>query len=138
MTGSLKQILGGFLAVVAFAGSSVAPLSAARANDRDDFEEAFDAMLGTKPRVPQAVPQALPQPHQSRARLLYQFQQVPRSYASPFEARIAAVAGPEQGRIGVAAVDLTSGRTIQILGDQPFPMASTSKIAIVATFLAGV
>jgi beta-lactamase class A len=138
MTGSLKQILGGFLAIAAFAGSTVAPLSAARANDRDDFEEAFDAMLGTKPRLPQAVPQPQPQPQQSRAPLLYQFQQVPRSYASPLEARIAAVAGPEQGRIGVAAVDLTSGRTIQILGDQPFPMASTSKVAIVATFLAGV
>ena len=39
------------------------------------------------------------------------------------------------GRIGVAAYDLKSGRSIAVLGDQPFPMASTSKVAIAATFL---
>lgn len=61
-----------------------------------------------------------------------------RSYTSPLEARVAMLASPEQGRIGVAAVDLTSGRTVAVLGDQPFPMASTSKIAIVATYLDGV
>jgi len=49
-----------------------------------------------------------------------------------------AVAKPEQGRIGVAALDLTTGESVSILGDQAFPMASTSKIAIAATFLAGV
>lgn len=62
----------------------------------------------------------------------------PRTYASPFEASLAAVANAELGRIGVAAVDLSSGRSVAVLGDQPFPMASTSKIAIVATFLEGV
>jgi beta-lactamase class A len=61
-----------------------------------------------------------------------------RSYTSPLEAQVAMLASPEQGRIGVAAVDLTSGRTVAVLGDQPFPMASTSKIAIVATYLDGV
>ena len=45
---------------------------------------------------------------------------------------------PERGRIGVAALDLATGRTVSVLGDQPFPMASTSKIAVVATFLDGV
>lgn len=63
---------------------------------------------------------------------------VPRIEGSGLEARIATLASHEQGRIGVAAVDLASGRTVSILGDQPFPMASTSKIAIVATFLDGV
>jgi beta-lactamase class A len=60
------------------------------------------------------------------------------SYTSPLEAQVAMLASPEQGRIGVAAIDLTSGRTVTVLGDQPFPLASTSKVAIVATFLDGV
>ncbi|MFM2302575.1 MAG: class beta-lactamase [Pseudomonadota bacterium] len=55
-----------------------------------------------------------------------------------FDARLFSLANASQGRIGVAAIDLASGRTINVLGDQPFPMASTSKIAIVATFLDGV
>lgn len=42
------------------------------------------------------------------------------------------------GRIGVAAVDLSSGHGISVMGDQPFPLASTGKVAIVATFLEGV
>ncbi|MDE2436665.1 MAG: serine hydrolase [Sphingomonadales bacterium] len=61
-----------------------------------------------------------------------------RSYGSGLEAEIAALANSSAGRIGVAALDLASGRSVAVLGDQPFPMASTSKIAIVATFLQGV
>ena len=38
----------------------------------------------------------------------------------------------------MAAIDLTTGEQVSILGDQRFPMASTSKIAIAATFLEGV
>ncbi|MFM6933799.1 MAG: serine hydrolase [Novosphingobium sp.] len=60
------------------------------------------------------------------------------AYSSPFEASVAALAEGSQGRIGVAALDLETGRTVAILGNQSFPMASTSKIAIVATFLSGV
>lgn len=59
-------------------------------------------------------------------------------YGSSLEGLVAAAARPDLGRIGVAAVDLNSGRSVAVLGDQPFPMASTSKIAIVATFLDGV
>jgi beta-lactamase class A len=55
-----------------------------------------------------------------------------------FEAQIAALADASQGRIGVAAMDLATGHTINVLGAQRFPMASTSKIAIAATFLEGV
>ena len=40
-----------------------------------------------------------------------------------------------RGRIGVAALDLKTGEQISILGNQRFPMASTSKIAIAATYL---
>src|SRR5690606_18886215 len=55
-----------------------------------------------------------------------------------FDSLVASIANAERGRIGVAALDLTTGRPISVLGNQPFPMASTSKIAIVATFLEGV
>ncbi len=59
-------------------------------------------------------------------------------YASGFEQRIAQLADGSQGRIGVYAVDLATGEEISVLGDQRFPMASTSKVAVAATFLAGV
>ena len=59
-------------------------------------------------------------------------------YAGSLESMVAAAARADMGRIGVAAMDLGSGRMVSVLGDQPFPMASTSKIAVVATFLEGV
>jgi len=59
-------------------------------------------------------------------------------YGDPLQAEVASLANANLGRIGVAAMDLATGRTISVLGDQPFPMASTSKIAIAATFLEGV
>lgn len=62
----------------------------------------------------------------------------PQTGRTAFETQLFSLASASQGRIGVAAVDLASGRTVAVLGDQPFPMASTSKIAIVATFLDGV
>ncbi len=79
-----------------------------------DFNAAFDRALGTEARSPQS------------------FNAV---YDSSFERRVAMLADGDRGRIGVAAVDLSSGEQIAILGDQRFPMASTSKIAIAATFL---
>lgn len=98
------------LASVALAAALLAPVQAVRANS---LEDAFDRALGTKVRVP-------------------------KDYAGSLETALAAVASADRGRIGVAAVDLASGRTVSVLGDQPFPMASTSKIAVVATFLDGV
>lgn len=62
----------------------------------------------------------------------------PKTYASPFAQQLAVAANAGQGRIGVAAMDLSSGSMVDVLGNQRFPMASTSKIAIAATFLDGV
>lgn len=56
-------------------------------------------------------------------------------YASSFEQRIAELADGGQGRIGVAAWDLATGEQIMVLGNQLFPMASTSKIAVAAKYL---
>ena len=102
-----------FFTGIALAFTLVLPLAPASANDVSDFERAFDKTLGTSLRAP-------------------------RSYDTPFEARIASLANASRGRIGVAAIDLSTGHTIDVLGNQRFPMASTSKIAIAATFLEGV
>lgn len=87
--------------------------AAAHAEEVDQVRSSFDAMFGTEVRAP-------------------------RSYSTPFEQRLAAIANASQGRIGVAAVDLSSGRAVDVLGSQRFPMASTSKVAIAAAFLEGV
>jgi beta-lactamase class A len=99
----------GASALAAFALAS-AP-AVARSND---VQSAFDSTFGTELRAPQSVETL---------------------YATSLEARIADLANPARGRIGVAAVDLTTGEEIMVLGDQLFPMASTSKVAVAATYL---
>lgn len=54
------------------------------------------------------------------------------------EQQVSAIVAQGRGRIGVAAVDLDGGGQIMINGDMPFPMASTAKIAVAATYLSGV
>jgi beta-lactamase class A len=54
------------------------------------------------------------------------------------EQRLAAMASENPGEYGIAALDLTTGETISFNGYQPFPMASTMKIAVAATYLAEV
>jgi beta-lactamase class A len=66
----------------------------------------------------------------------------PRDFTARYDTaltqQIAQLAADDRGRIGVAAIDLTTGKVVSVLGNQRFPLASTSKVAIVATFLAGV
>lgn len=81
------------------------------------LEVQFDKELGTEARAPQT------------------YQAV---YRSSLAQRVAEIAEGSKGRIGVAAVDLATGETVSVLGDQRFPLASTSKIAVAATFLEGV
>lgn len=113
-------------------------LAGTKANLEDSFDAAF-ARAQAQPAKP--LPKT-PAPAKSATVpliALAPYGNAPTtSYATPFEAQIAALANASQGRIGVAAMDLSTGRSIAVLGDQPFPMASTSKVAIVATFLAGV
>jgi len=91
----------------------LASVQAGEAAGIDDIQSAFDSVLGTEVRTP-------------------------RTYATGFEQQLAGLAEASRGRIGVAALDLATGRTVDVLGDQRFPMASTSKIAIAAAFLEGV
>ena len=120
--------------MLALASALAVPLATARA---DSLELNFDSALGTQPRAPVAAPLPVPAPRPTTTQP-WIAPAPQRSYASGLDAMLAAVAPADQGRIGVAAIDLDTGRAISILGDQPFPMASTSKIAIVATFLDGV
>jgi beta-lactamase class A len=108
-----KHIFGRIAGALALVLAAATPLSSARADDVGGLEARFDSAFGTELRAP-------------------------RSYATPLEAQLAALASADLGRIGVAAVDLSSGRSVDVLGNQPFPMASTSKVAIAATFLEGV
>ena len=108
-------ILGRVAASLALALASIAPANAQQG--QVNLEAAFDSAFGTDVRSPQDF----------SAR-----------YDSQLAQQIALIADGSQGRIGVAAIDLTTGQEIAVLGDQRFPMASTSKIAIAATFLEGV
>lgn len=102
-----NAFLGLLIGILAMLG---APLHAQGTDLASRFDEAF----GTELRTPQT------------------FEAI---YESRFEQRIADLADGSNGRIGVAAVDLSSGEQIAVLGDQLFPMASTSKIAVAATYL---
>ena len=102
-----------FKKLIAVAALVLAPVAPAHANDLA-FESAFDSYFGTDVRTPRDYSPA---------------------YSSNLESHIAALAEGSEGRIGVAAIDLATGEEISILGDQRFPMASTSKIAIAATYL---
>lgn len=111
--GGLNLLWNRALTAVALGIAALMPIAPAHADGDAVIENAFDQAFGTETRAP-------------------------RIYTSSFEQRIASLAEASRGRIGVAALDLASGRTIDVLGDQRFPLASTSKIAIAATFLDGV
>ena len=100
----------------------------AQAAGADDLDQTFDSVLGAGAA------------HQAPAH------EYPATYAAPLNAasvgyetrlgaELAALAEPHRGRIGLAATDLSTGRSVAVLGTQPFPLASTGKVAIVATYL---
>ncbi|MFM7403646.1 MAG: serine hydrolase [Erythrobacter sp.] len=103
-----------FLAFLAGLVATFAALASPAAANQDELQANFDSTFGTQKRQPQS------------------FDAI---YASSFEQRIAELANPALGRIGIAAFDLTTGEEVTVLGDQLFPMASTSKIAVAGTFL---
>lgn len=99
-------------------GMGMAQAAPALANDQQvNLEAAFDSALGTQQRAPRTYE---------------------ADYETDFARQIARLADGDQGRIGVYAIDLSTGEEIGVLADQRFPMASTSKVAIAATYLAGV
>lgn len=106
--------LGRFFSSIALAIAPLALFASPANAQTDGLESAFDRAFGTEVREPPSYDQP---------------------YGSTLEARIAQLAEGSRGRIGVAAIDLATGQQVSVLGDQRFPMASTSKIAIAATYL---
>jgi beta-lactamase class A len=102
------------LTIAAGLTGTFAALAMPAAAQADELQASFDSAFGTEVRQPQS------------------FDAI---YASSFEQRIAELANPARGRIGVAAIDLVTGEEVMVLGDQLFPMASTSKVAVAATYL---
>ena len=56
----------------------------------------------------------------------------------PLEQRLSWLLASKSGDIGVAALDLTTGQAVSVNGSNPFPMASTMKVAVAAAYLAQV
>src|SRR6478609_7688632 len=110
--GILGRVVAGIALAITPLGATIAPAQA-----QTNFEAAFDNALGTDVRAPRDFAP---------------------DYNNPLLAQIAQIAESSNGRIGVAAMDLSTGQEVAVLGDQPFPMASTSKVAIAATYLEGV
>ena len=54
------------------------------------------------------------------------------------EQQLSSLAISNPGNVGIAALDLRTGEMVSVAGDEPFPMASTVKIAIAANYLAQV
>ena len=54
------------------------------------------------------------------------------------ERQLTALVAQYPGEYGIAALDLRDGSIVSVNGDIPFPMASTVKLAVAATFLADV
>ena len=54
------------------------------------------------------------------------------------EQQLQSMVAGKSADVGIAALDLTTGQSISIRGDTPFPMASTVKVAVAALYLAQV
>ncbi|MCY7397285.1 MAG: class A beta-lactamase-related serine hydrolase [Sphingomonas bacterium] len=60
------------------------------------------------------------------------------SYLQSLEQQLRRLEAVNPGNVGIAALDLSSGDMVSVHGDEPFPMASTVKVAIAAQYLAQV
>ena len=54
------------------------------------------------------------------------------------EQQLSYLASGNSADVGIAALDLTTGETVSIKGNTPFPMASTVKVAVAALYLSQV
>jgi beta-lactamase class A len=64
--------------------------------------------------------------------------QAPATPLQMLERRLIATATENPGEYGIAALDLTNGRVVSVNGNIAFPMASTVKVAVAATYLSEV
>lgn len=138
MVARMRLDLGRLMAAAALMISAAMPLAA----EASSLEAQFDSVLGTSQRAPQPVARIAPAPRPATRFDAVRAEIAPAvarpSNGDALSVQLASLVNSAQGRVGVAAMDLATGRAVGVMGDQPFPMASTSKVAIVATFLAGV
>lgn len=57
---------------------------------------------------------------------------------APLGQQLSTIAAVPMGRVGIAAIDLATGREIDVHGEERFPMASVVKLAVAAAYLAEV
>ncbi len=57
---------------------------------------------------------------------------------APLEQQLAWLTAGQSSDVGIAALDLRTGEQVSVRGNEPFPMASTVKIAVAANYLAQV
>lgn len=57
------------------------------------------------------------------------------SFASQVQNQLSKVVTSKSADVGIAAIDLKTGETVSVRGNQRYPMASTMKIAVAATYL---
>jgi beta-lactamase class A len=132
--------LGRMLALLSLSALLMASPATAQSAASKPLEASFDQLFNNTKRAPAAksvaeTPAPLRRPNVTVFPVRLPPQPALTGYVDPFEAQLAQLTNADQGRIGVAAVDLATGRNLAVLGDQPFPMASTSKVAIAATYL---
>ena len=60
------------------------------------------------------------------------------AHLRPLEQQLRQIEAHNPGNVGIAAIDLSTGDMVSVRGDDPFPMASTVKVAIAAQYLAQV
>lgn len=57
------------------------------------------------------------------------------SLAGQVQNQLAMLVTSESADVGIAAIDLATGETVSVRGNQRYPMASTMKVAVAATYL---
>ena len=57
------------------------------------------------------------------------------SFVSSMQNELAMLVTSKSADVGIAAIDLTSGETVSVRGNMQYPMASTVKVAVAATYL---
>ena len=59
----------------------------------------------------------------------------PNSLVSSLQNQLAMLVTSKSPDVGIAAIDLTTGETVSVRGNRRYPMASTMKVAVAATYL---
>jgi len=62
----------------------------------------------------------------------------PTASIADLQRRLEEIAAVPAGDVGISAIDLSTGRQVSVHGSRAFPMASTVKVAIAATYMAEV